>query len=861
MEKKNLVKYRSFIVAMLLVVVAGSTSTLESANPIAAALPAAAGSTGGTNGTEAGVLFPFVLPWDDAAPSVTNLSKWLPKPAGKFGHVRAAEDGHLYAGKERVRFFGVDLAFSANIPTHADAEKVAARMAKFGINIVRFHIMDMRPFPDGILARKVRNTRGLDPEALDRLDYFTAQLNRNGTYVYLCLLNYRPINAADGLPPEIEQAGGSPFQQRHVVGFFNQQVLELQKEYARKLLTHRNAYTGRTYAEDPAVAFVEINNENGLIHAWLGKEVDKLPEIFRAELRRQWNEWLRWRYGSTDKLRQAWGGSEQPLGHELLVNGSFGRQLQGWTLVRQEGAEAAANVVDAAPASMPGTKSVRINVAKPGAQSWHVRLEQGGVRVQSGKPCLLSFWAKADKPCRISASIEQSHAPWHVLGAHRDIDLTTQWRTYRFILPISESSDRARAIFDPPMLPATCWVAAVSLRPGGVMGLGQDERLEDGGVPAFLRTQLEERSAAAQRDWLEFLWKTEDRYWQAMYGFLKTELNVKALVIGTVVGCSTPNLMAKMDCVDAHAYWQHPVFPGRPWDPENWRVQNLTMVNDRGGTLPELALRRVLGKPFCVTEYGHSAPNTYVSEGYLLRAAYASLQDWDYISASRYAHSDQWDLRSIRNYFDINQHPTKMATLIPAAAMFLRGDVQPARQLVCASLDKEQEIDRLRHGYPWELIHARHMGVAPEAALIHRVAIATEGHTPALAESRSKPSSAGRPAPGAATGVAGAASGRAQVPLPRDRFVSDTHELDWDLRWKDRGVVTVNAAMSKAVIGFGGGKRFDLGGIIIEPGPTMQDGWSAITVTAMEGSFAAPPCRADHRDRLCREHAHGLEEP
>jgi len=69
-----------------------------------------------------------------------------------------------------------------------------------------------------------------------------------------------------------------------MVGFFDEQVLDLQKEYARKLLTHRNAYTQRTYAEDPAVAFVEINNENGLIHAWLGKQVDGLPAIFGPSL-------------------------------------------------------------------------------------------------------------------------------------------------------------------------------------------------------------------------------------------------------------------------------------------------------------------------------------------------------------------------------------------------------------------------------------------------------------------------------------------------------------------------------------------------------------------------------------------------
>jgi len=191
-------------------------------------------------GRQATSLFPFILPWDDASPSVTNISHWLHKPAGKFGHIRVGADGHLYAGKQRIRFLGVNLCFGACFPRKEDSEKIAARMAKFGINIVRFHHMDNQTFPNGIRARNVPHTRDLDPEALDRLDYLIAQLKRNGIYVNLNLLVSRPFNAADGLPKEIEQLG---WKERHIVGFFYEPCLELQKEYARKLLTHRNPYT------------------------------------------------------------------------------------------------------------------------------------------------------------------------------------------------------------------------------------------------------------------------------------------------------------------------------------------------------------------------------------------------------------------------------------------------------------------------------------------------------------------------------------------------------------------------------------------------------------------------------------------
>lgn len=248
-------------------------------------------------------------------------------------------------------------------------------------------------------------------------------------------------------------------------------------------------------------------------------------------------------------------------------------------------------------------------------------------------------------------------------------------------------------------------------------------------VPCFERAIFGHRSAAAQRDWLRFLVETEDRYWRAMYRILKDELQVQAAIGGTIVGCSTPNLMARLDWVDTHAYWQHPRFPGRPWDAEHWIVENKTMVHERGGTLPDLALKRVLGKPHACTQYNHPAPNTYGSEGFLLLAACAALQDWDAIYVYSYVHTrrEGWDSRRINGFFDIDQHPTKMATLPAVAALFMRGDVQPARQVVAAPLTAAQEWELLRSARAWSLVDGSHVGIPRAAALLHRVALVTEG--------------------------------------------------------------------------------------------------------------------------------------
>lgn len=757
-------------------------------------------------------LFPFVLPWDDSSPSFTNISAWHHKPAGKFGHIKVGKDGHLYAGNSRIRFFGVNLCFGAAFPQKSDAEKIAARMAKFGINIVRFHHMDSGTFPDGIRARNRADTRGLDPEALDRLDYLISQLKKNGIYVNLNLLVSRPFNRNDGLPAEIEQLD---WKLRHSVGFFYEPLIQLQKEYARELLTHKNPYTGMTYAQDPCVAFVEINNENGLINTWLGGGIDGLPEVFLKELQRQWNEYLKKKYKTTDNLKKAWKVKEEPFGEELLRNADFSQGLDNWVLEQHGDTKAITDFSTDVPSSLSG-KALNIKVEKGSDVRWFIQFHQPGLNLKAGKPYTVTFWAKSEKPREITLVVSQAHEPWENLGFSTTIRLNENWQRFSYTFQLREGDSDARLCFTSLAQEGAVFsLAGLSLRPGGVAGLKEGEKLEDGSVPIFFRSRFGERTPEAQNDWLMFLWEKEDNYWQTIYKYLKNELGVKALVMGTIVGCSTPNLMAKLDCVDTHSYWQHPIFPSRPWDPEDWLVPNRTMVNEKGGTIPGLALKRVLGKPHSVTEYNHPAPNTYCSEAFLLLSAYAGLQDWDAIYAFAYSHRrDDWDERKIPNFFDIDQHPTKMVTLIPSVALFVRGDVKPAKEEVVVAIDKNKEIEVLKRSWSWVLVDAGFLGVPGEASLIHRVAIAVGGKkVPAKALTPDK------------------------LKIEGNRFVSDTGELIWDLSNQGQGLVTINTPKSKALIGYAGGKSVQLGGVVIEPKESLQNGWCSITLTAMEGEL------------------------
>lgn len=774
-------------------------------------------------------LFPFVLPWDDAAPGIADLSRWLDAPAGQHGHIRTGPDGHLYVGGQRIRLFGVDVTYSAALPTHEQATAVSARLAKFGVNLVRFHIIDQRQFPFGLFARDGRDTRRLDPEALDRLDYFVDQLRRRGIYSDLNLLTYRPISSADGLPAEVDTVTGHVLQPRLALGFFDEAVLELQREYARQLLTHVNPYTGHAYTAEPCVAFVEIHNENGLLHAWLGGWLEGLPQRYAAELRGRWNAWLGKRYGSEGKLREAWQVAADPLGEELLAPGAPA-EGEAWELQQNEGAagqkESAEDVPAELRAQLPQARSLHLTAASKGTGSWHLLLNRPGFGLRKDRTYTLSFWARADAPCSLGVHLYQTAPPWAALGLSISAKLTTDWQRYSYSFVATEDYARARVTFgDLAAHLGGYWLAGVSLRPGRPPGLNPGESLEAATLPCFAPDSVLQRTAPAQEDWRRFLWETEDAYWQGLYGYLKQDLGLQSLVIGTAVGCSTPVMMAGLDVVDTHAYWEHPRFPGRPWDLDNWLIGQRSMVNERGGTLPDLALRRVYGKPRAITEYCHPAPNGYGVEGYPLLAAYGALQDWDCLSISRYSQSDQFDLRRLRGYFDIDQHPAKMVTLPAAAALFRRGDVRPAQQQVTATLTPEREVQLLGGAAAWRLVDAGSCGLTRETALVHRVGIA-----------------AARREPGAEAASAPPSGPLVQSPPPGPaRFTADTGELDWDLTNPGRGVVTVNTPGSKAVIGFGSGRSFALGGVTVEPGPTLQKGFSVLTLTAQHGTLDAGP--------------------
>lgn len=243
-------------------------------------------------------------------------------PAGARGFV-GMRDGHLvFADGTRFRGWGADLYGADALPPRERADDLAAGMARLGFNVVRLHHVDSE---GGGLVNPARGEAGqprMLAEGLDRLDYFVSRCKAHGVYLLLEFQTNRALTAADGVP----DPGGVPNGHK-LVPAWEPAWLAAQVRAVRDLWDRVNPHTGLRYADDPAVAVVELSNEDSVLANW-GGGLDGLPSVHRRRLDAAWNEWLRARYGSDAAVRAAWLGSPDPglRENESLATGTVQRE-------------------------------------------------------------------------------------------------------------------------------------------------------------------------------------------------------------------------------------------------------------------------------------------------------------------------------------------------------------------------------------------------------------------------------------------------------------------------------------------------------------------------------------------------------
>lgn len=248
--------------------------------------------------------FPVVFE-DDAfsAKSVIDQSAAIAAPAGQHGFLkRAGKDLKFEQQSQPVRFWGCGANLNASQTRPQQTTRIRY-LRKHGVNMIRQHSVFgfLGPLENG----------EFNAQKIDQFDWWFAELKKHGIYSTWSVFYPLVISADDGYDPELFAELPRRGQGASTSGLVNleRKLQELQFKYVRKLLEHKNKYTGLRYVDDPALAVLEIQNEDCVF--WHGPLNDlaqgkKFPKHSRR-MRERFGEWVKQKYQTDAALKKAWG--------------------------------------------------------------------------------------------------------------------------------------------------------------------------------------------------------------------------------------------------------------------------------------------------------------------------------------------------------------------------------------------------------------------------------------------------------------------------------------------------------------------------------------------------------------------------
>ncbi|MDO8543254.1 MAG: hypothetical protein Q7S40_22690 [Opitutaceae bacterium] len=733
--------------------------------------------------------FPFVIPGDDASPSITNLSALSPRAAGADGFVRV-QDGHFFTDAGRLRIWGFNTCFGANFPEHADAAKVAAHLAKLGVNAVRMHHHDTSPAPRGIWGAVVAGHRTLNPDQIERQDYFLNELHRHGIYANLNLHVGRELGRAEGVVRD-----GLPYAVRYdkYLLYFMPAMRAALKEFCRDYLRHENPYRKLRRVDDPGIAMIEITNENSF--SKLGPDIAAgLPEPYRGEFKRQWNAWLTQHYANTAALRKSWAGANEPLGATLADSSAWKAGLGAWRV--KQSAEHPLATRFGQPGPEPGTPALLLQPASAGGEMSANEIQFPNLKLEPGQVHTLSFWVRATASRSLFVDVSNAGpANWNPVGFRETLSLGSEWqRIHRVFRASDEIPGMARICFKFGTSPVAFSLAGLTLRRGGdwvVVPAGQTLEARTVDIPVAGWSEL------AQRDALRFMADTETAFIRDLVDFLKKDLGVRVPITASQINYHSPQIVAATcDYADIHAYWQHPRFPRKPWDPVDWNLPNTPMERTpETDAMLGRAPWRLLDRPYTMSEWNIPDPHDYAASVVPFAAMIAALQDWDGIFFFQYHSGGDggWYSDKVQRYFSFNGQPAKLALFSAFARMFRHGDLAPLPLTAAGTVDKM---------LPATLGLTHRLGIDPKATTAAKVS-----------------------AP------------------PGKRLASPDGRAIWDATEANRAHVILNTPATRAMWGLVGGQRFTLSGMTLAVGAVERD-YAVLVLTSMDGQPLEQSSRA-----------------
>ncbi len=738
--------------------------------------------------------FEFYLPWSDSSKTVTDMSAYLDPPAGKHGFLQVTSDGHFkFENKnETERFVGVVNVAIANYPGKNEAKILAARMAKFGINLVRIHLIDVEG-NNGLFQNSANNTLQISTDRLDKMDYFIKCLKDKGIYFNFCIHAGRIYKNNDGIDSQVEN------QQSKYVTLFNQKIIDLQKDFSKKIIGHTNPYTGLSYADDPAMANLELTNENSMFNGWMGWNSDYIfgdvnggiGEYYSKELDSLFNNWLKSKYDNDKKLADAWSGNEDGQSFELIKNGSFEQDFAYWNKLVTGGASATITAVNSA--AKHGTKSAKIEVKTPGTQNWHIQLKSNNFQVKKNHSYKIAFYAKGDVEKEVQLEVMENQTWKWILGPK--YITASEWKYYEFYFNPQFDSNALIIAFNWGQQTGTFWIDSVSVSESFGTGLEQGESLAKNNISRTKNSQIGKYTKQRIGDNAEFYFDIEKLYTEQLTSYLKNDVDVKCPVTFTNNYYALADLYAQSqaDYIDFHMYWDHPHFPDG-WSNTNFFLKNKSiLLSPESSTINKIPLTRVKNMPHVLSEYNHAYPYIFQTEAPSLLYAYGSFFDLDGIMwHAYYDFMNRYGQRHQDMFFDIAMHPVMMTQMLLALPYRMK-TIKKAKNIVEAQYKRQDVFNNTKTYKNSSVINLENAEYGTSFLKHGFQHTGFESDTSSLSE---------------------------PFNTPGNVITSDTEELIWD---GNQGIFKVNSPFWQGATGYLGSKNVDLKNISISDVTTTDN--------------------------------------
>ncbi len=718
-----------------------------------------------------------------------------PSPIGPESIVTISEEGHFLVGGERIRFFGMNLDSDANYPPYELADSIAARLAYLGVNIVRIHKLDQAW--DGLsIFLDDSNTRTFDMEKVDRVDYFISRLKAHGVYVDMNLLVYRKFRPGDGVANANSIPAGASG-----VAFFDQQLIDLQKEYAEFLLGHVNPYTGIPLAEDPVLAIIEVVNENSLYECWYNNRFKPswdggvMLQRHLDQLDSMWTAFLREKYQTHTNLELAWQGAFCP--ETPMPDGGFEEQSAAspWQLQVISPAEAEFVIIEDENAP-EGNHIGSVTITESASNNWAIKLGQNGFPVSPDSIYIFKFMSRADRVTSYTVAAQEAVSPYRPIQS-KLISQNTDWRETIFtfkptvemrdvFLSVALGRSRDTFYFDDFRFFSTT---------GG--GLQEGENLDSGTVAIIPYQSSALYTDQRVEDTSEFIAQVMLTYSDDMIEFLREDLGVNAAIDVMNWRYGPVDLLIQENCdlVDQHFYWDLP--PSQNVS-DDWYIHNQSMIAEPYNPVTAaIPYSLVEGKPYIISEFNHIFPNRYQCEGLPIMTAYLSYHNVDGMFIFQYNHSDNWSSDRIEGFHEVDANPVLLVQSMISSYAYRNNLISTSASPLSCQMSREDI-------YTWPKYFPANWGLLPyDRLLIFMRSLKLESLD------------------------ADSSTDLTYIPIPSNEFQTDTGETTWDFD----GMVSTVAPGYITITGFlDHYEGCEYGPVILEQGPEHASlTWMSLT--------------------------------